>query len=108
MVKNYIMKNMNRALTLAQKTNHKFGQANGDLRSFAQSLVLSTILSTQQQLEDKENDLFKLSYNQIAETIGVHQTKYHKIRKDNQSKRDLLELQSESKDGVIPTGTIFL
>ena len=32
--------------------------------------------------------------------------KYHRIRKENQAKRDLLELQSE-RDGVVPTRTVF-
>ena len=104
MVKNYIVKNIKKALTLAQKTLHKFGRTNDDLRSFVQSVVLSTIPSTQQQVEDKENGSFVPSFTQIAQTIGVFKAKYHRIRKEKQAKRDLLELRSES---VEPTGTIF-
>ena len=43
MVKNYIVKNIKKALTLAQKTLHKFGRTNDDLRSFVQSVVLSQL-----------------------------------------------------------------
>ena len=91
---------------MTQKTNHKFGWTNNDLRSFVQSFVLSTLASTQQKLEDKENGLFVPSYNQIADTIGVLKAKCHRIRKENQTKRDLLELRSE-RNGDEPTGTIF-
>ena len=47
MIKNYILKNMKRALSLAQKINHQKGRTKDDLRSFVQSLVVSTIPSTQ-------------------------------------------------------------
>ena len=106
MIQNYVMKNIKRASSLAQKTLHKYKQTNDDLRSFVQSLVLSTLPSTQQQLEDKQNGVFVPSYNQIADAIGVSKNKYHRIRTEKQVKRDLLELRGET-DGVIPTGTIF-
>ena len=44
------------------------------------------------------------SSKQIADTVGVLKTKYHRIRKENQVKRDLLEVRSES---VAPNTTIF-
>ena len=47
------------------------------------------------------------SFKQIADTIGLLKDKYFQIRKENQAKRDLLELRSETNDGVVPTGTIF-
>ena len=107
MIQNYVMKNIKRASLLAQKTLHKYGRTNDDLRSFVQSLVLSTLPSTQQQLEDKENGVFVPSYNQIADAFGVSKNKYHRIRTEKQVKRDLLELRGET-NGVIPTETIFL
>ena len=46
--------------------------------------------------------------NQIAQTLEVQKLKYCKIRKENQCKRDLLELTSEMNGGVAPIiGTIF-
>ena len=44
------------------------------------------------------------SCKQIADTIGVLKTKYHIIKKENQVKRDLLQVRSES---IVPTGTVF-
>ena len=59
MIKNYIMKNMKRSVQLALKTNSRKGRANDDLRSSVQSVVLlSSMSSTQQQVEDKENGFF--------------------------------------------------
>ena len=58
-IKNYVMKNLKTALSLGQKTMYRYGLTNENLRSFVQSLVLlSTLPSTQQQLQDKENGLF--------------------------------------------------
>eukprot|EP00534_Pseudo-nitzschia_fraudulenta_P015251 CAMPEP_0201230426 /NCGR_PEP_ID=MMETSP0852-20130820/1792_1 /ASSEMBLY_ACC=CAM_ASM_000632 /TAXON_ID=183588 /ORGANISM="Pseudo-nitzschia fraudulenta, Strain WWA7" /LENGTH=83 /DNA_ID=CAMNT_0047521183 /DNA_START=614 /DNA_END=862 /DNA_ORIENTATION=- len=37
MIKNYILKNMKRASSLAQQTLHKHGQTNDDLRSCVQA-----------------------------------------------------------------------
>ena len=68
--------------------------------------MLSTLPSTQQQLEDKETGVFVPSYNQIADAIGASKNKYHRIRTEKQVKKDLLELRGET-NGVIPTGTIF-
>ena len=90
----------------ALKTNSTKGRANDDLRSFVQSVVISSMPSTWQQLEDKEQGVFKPSSNQIADTIGVHKLKYYRIRKENQAKRDLLKLRSK-RNGVVPTGTLF-
>ncbi len=105
MIKKYILKNMKGALSLAQKTVHKKGRTNDDLRSFVHSLVLSTIPSTQQQVEEKVNGSFVPCYKEIADTLGLSKDKYYRIRKQNQGKRDLLQLRSG--DGVVPTGTIF-
>ena len=108
MVKNYVVKNMKNSLIQAQKTNSLKGRSNDDLRAFVQSVVLSSMPSTNQQVEEKENGLFKASSNQIAETLGVQKLKYYRIRKENQSKRDLLELRSEMNDGIsLTAGTIF-
>ena len=107
MTENYVMNNMKRALLFAQKTNNKKARTNDDLRSFVQSLVLSTLPFTQQHVEDKVNGVFVPSYKQIADTVGVFKHKYHRIRKENEAKRDLLELRSETNDGIVPTGTIF-
>ena len=62
MIKNYIMNNKKRALSLAQKINNRKARTNDDLRSFVQSLVLSTLPSTQQSIEDKVNGVFVPSY----------------------------------------------
>ena len=46
-------------------------------------------------------------HNQIADTVGVPRSTFQRIRKTNQSKRDVLQLQGESNDGTVPTGTLF-
>ena len=63
--------------------------------------------STQEQLEDKENGIFVPSSQQIANTIGIPKTTFQRIRKLNQERRDLLKLQAEGNNSMIPTGTIF-
>ena len=92
MIKNYIMDNMNRSVKLALKTNSIKGRANDDLRSFVQSVVISSIPSTEQQVQDKKNGVFVLSSTQISETIGIPKSSYNRIRSLNKSRRDLLEL----------------
>ena len=93
MIKNYVLKNTKRAVKQDLKTNAKKGQANDDLRSFVQSVVIPTMPSTEQQVEDKRNGVFVPAYIQIADTIGVPKSSYRGIRKTNQSKRDLLQLR---------------
>ena len=63
--------------------------------------------STQEQLEDKDNCVFVPSFMQIADTIGIPKTTFIRIRKLNQSKRDLLQLQGDGDSNSIQTGTIF-
>ena len=65
------MKIMKTTVKLALKTNSSKGQANNDLRSFVQSVVISSIPSTEQQVEDKENGVFVPSSAQIVDTIGI-------------------------------------
>ena len=89
MIKNYIMNNVKSSVKLALKTNSAKGRANDDLRSLAQSVVLSSMKSTQEQLEDKENGVFVPSSQQIANTIGIPKTTFQRIRKLNQERRDL-------------------
>ena len=64
--KNYILKNMKNALTLAQDTTKTKGRANDDRRSLVQSVVLSAIPSTQQRLNAKERQLSIPSSTEIA------------------------------------------
>ena len=109
MIKNYIMKNLKRSVELALTTNSRKGQANDDIRSFVQSVVISSMKSTQQHVEDQENGVFVPSSTQLADTIGIPTTSFIRIRKLNQSKRDLLQLQGggNSDSNSILTGTIF-
>ena len=62
--------------------------------------------STQEQFEDKEDDIFVPSSKQIADTVGIPKTTFQRIRKQNQERRDLLKLQAEGSDSI-PTGTVF-
>ena len=89
MIKNYVMKNMKTSVKLALKTNSSNARANKDLRSLVQSVVISSMKSTQEQLEDKENGIFVPSSQQIANTIGIPKTTFQRIRKLNQERRDL-------------------
>ena len=92
---------------LTLKTNSRKGRANGDLRSFVQSIVISSMKSTRQHVEDKENGVFVPSSTQQADTIGIPKKRFIRIRKQNQSKRDLLQLQGDGDSNSIPTGSIF-
>ena len=105
MIKNYIINNMKTTVKLALKTNSTKGQANDDLRSLVQSVIISSMPSTEQQVQDKENGVFIPPSTQIADTIGIPRSSYHRIRTLNQSKRDLLELVQG--DGHSNSGTLF-
>ena len=48
--------------------------------------------SKQQQVENNESGIFVPSYQQISDTIGIPKTRFLRIRKQNQSKRDLSQL----------------
>ena len=91
MIKSYIMKNVKISVKLTLKTNSRKGWANDDLRSFVQSVVISSMPSTQEQVEDKDNGVFVSSSIKIADTIWIPKTSFLRIRKQNQSKRDLLQ-----------------
>ena len=107
MIKNCIMKNVKTSVKLALKTNSTKGRANNDLRSLAQSVVLASMKSTQELVEDKENGVFVPSSQQIADTIGIPKTTFQRIRNKNQERRDLLKLQAEGNNSIIPSGTVF-
>ena len=62
--------------------------------------------STEQQVQDKENGAFVPSKTQLADTIGIPRPTYNRIRKLNQCRRDLLQLQGGDSNSI-PKGTIF-
>ena len=66
----YIFKNLRRVLKLACATNHPNGRTSDDLRSLVQTVVLCTLSPT------NEENLFKPSYSEISEILGMQPQKY--------------------------------
>ena len=79
--KNYILNNMKNVLALAQDTTKTKGRANDDRRSLVQSVVLSSIPSTEQRLNAKERQLSIPSSTEIAKLLGVNPRTFQRIQK---------------------------
>ena len=76
---------MRQVLKLACLTNHPNGRTSDDLRSLVQTVVLCTLSPT------NEENLFKPSYSEISEILGMPAQKYRRIAIAVAHKRDQLE-----------------
>ena len=72
---------MKNALTLAQETTKIKGQATNDRRSLVQSVVLSSIPTTEQRLNDKERQLTIPSSREISKVLGLNARTFQQIKK---------------------------
>ena len=95
---------MTNVVSLAQQTTKLKGRTNNDRRSLVQSVVLSSIRSTQQILNAKSRQQSLPSSRQIAQVIGLNPRTFQWIKHKVQRKRDLLE---HVTNGVLPTETLF-
>ena len=102
--KNYILNNMKKVVSLAQETTKRNARPNDDKRSLLQSVVLSSIPSTQQTMDAKEQQLTLPSSTEIAKLLGFNPRTFDQIKQKVQYKRDLLEHDS---NGFLQTGTLF-
>ena len=76
---------MQQVLKLACLTNHPNGRTSDDSRSLVQTVVLCTLSPT------NEENLFKPSYSEISEILGMPAQKYQRIAIAVAHKRDQLE-----------------
>ena len=85
-------------------TRKRKGRANNDRRSLVQSVVISSMPSTQQRLNAKERQLTVPWSVEIAKFLGMNPRTFQQIKQKVQHKRDLLE---QVTNGILKTGTVF-
>ena len=79
--KNYILKNMKTAVRLAQETSKRNARPNDDRRSLVQSVVVSSIPSSQQRFDANERQLSIPSSTEIAKVLGLNPRTFQRIQK---------------------------
>ena len=89
--KSYILNNMKKVVQLAQETSKRNARPNNDRRSLVQSIVISSIPSTQERLNAKERQVSIPFSTEIAKLLGLNPRTFQRIQKKAQHKRDLLE-----------------
>ena len=70
--KSYILNNMKKVVQLAQETSKRNARPNDDRRSLVQSIVISSIPSTQERLNAKERQVSIPFSTEIAKLLGLN------------------------------------